>query len=370
MRSDNFPTFKTIRRQSRPDESVTLIKASDVKPEPTSWLWPGWIAGGKLQILAGAPGTGKTTLAMTIAAIVSNGGDWPDGGKSISGNVVIWSGEDDHADTLTPRLILAGADMSRVYFVSDILDGVDKRAFDPSKDMPILLEKMAEIGDVRLLIVDPIVSAVSGDSHKNAEVRRSLQPLVTLAAELKCALLGITHFSKGTSGQDPVERLTGSLAFGALPRVVMTVTNCKNPEIGSANTRLLCRVKSNIGPDGNGHLYGLHECGLLETQGVVASTVVWGEHLIGSVHELLKMAASEKTDDDDSADGRRNPSEFLSNLLMQGPLKASEITRLSAEEGFSYQAISRASTKLGVLKKKGGMHEGWIWSLPSKTSTN
>ncbi len=200
---------------------VQIVCAADITPEPINWLWNGWLATGKVHILGGAPGTGKTTISMAFAATVTTGGCWPDSTQSPIGNVVIWSGEDDPADTLVPRLTLSGADLSKVYFIAAVKEGNEKRSFDPAHDMEALRRKLAEIGEVSLLIVDPIVSAIAGDSHKNAEVRRGLQPLADLAASMRCALLGITHFSKGTGGRDPVERLTGSLAFGAVARVVL-----------------------------------------------------------------------------------------------------------------------------------------------------
>jgi putative DNA primase/helicase len=84
---------------------VSLVRASDVSPEPINWLWNGWLAAGKMHVFGGAPGTGKTTISMGLAATVTNGGRWPDGTRSVIGNVVIWSGEDDPADTLIPRLV-------------------------------------------------------------------------------------------------------------------------------------------------------------------------------------------------------------------------------------------------------------------------
>lgn len=83
---------------------VNLVRGSDIKPEPISWLWNGWLAAGKMHILGGAPGTGKTTIALSLAATVTTGGRWPDGSQSSIGNVVIWSGEDDPKDRRTTAL--------------------------------------------------------------------------------------------------------------------------------------------------------------------------------------------------------------------------------------------------------------------------
>ncbi|HQT27149.1 MAG TPA: AAA family ATPase, partial [Burkholderiales bacterium] len=141
--------------------------ASEIEPEAIKWIWHGWLASGKFHILGGAPGTGKTTLAIKMAAIVSNGSKWPDGTFSKTGKVLIWSGEDDPADTLVPRLIASGANRSQVFFVCDSFDERGHRAFDPASDMALLAAKLNEIGGVSLIIVDPIVSAVAADSHKN-----------------------------------------------------------------------------------------------------------------------------------------------------------------------------------------------------------
>jgi len=205
----------------KPPSSVRLRRASEIKVTPISWVWPGWLAQGKMHILGGQPGSGKTTLAMKIAATVTTGGQWPDGTTATKGNVIIWSGEDDPADTLIPRLAISGADLARVFFVEDVLEGRERRPFDPAKDIASLRRAIEAAGGAVLLVVDPIVSAVAGDSHKNSETRRSLQPLVDLAGSVGAALVGITHFTKGTAGREPIERITGSLAFGALARVVM-----------------------------------------------------------------------------------------------------------------------------------------------------
>lgn len=343
---------------------VELLRGSDVKPEAVTWLWPGWMAAGKMHVLGGAPGTGKTTISMALAATVTTGGRWPDGSRSPVGNVVIWSGEDDPADTLVPRLTLSGADLSRVYFIADVLDGDGRRSFDPARDMEPLRRKLAEIGDVRLLIVDPIVSAVMGDSHKNAEVRRSLQPLVDLAAFMRCALLGITHFSKGTGGRDPVERLTGSLAFGALARVVMVAAKHQDEGEDGRTVRLFIRAKSNIGRDDGGFEYDLHQGELKTHPGIFASSVLWGDAVEGAARELL--ATADATGDDGEGGTLSDARRFLSDLLADAPMRAGDVFKDADGAGFSKRSIQRAADKIGVLRHKDGMRGGWLWKLAPK----
>lgn len=343
---------------------VELLRGSDVKPEAVTWLWPGWLAAGKFEVLGGAPGTGKTTISMALAATVTTGGRWPDGSRSPVGNVVIWSGEDDPADTLVPRLALSGADLSRVYFIADVFDGDGRRSFDPARDMEPLRRKLAEIGDVRLLIVDPIVSAVMGDSHKNAEVRRSLQPLVDLAAFMRCALLGITHFSKGTGGRDPVERLTGSLAFGALARVVMVAAKHQEEGEDGRTVRLFIRAKSNIGPDDGGFEYDLHQAELKSHPGIFASSVLWGDAVEGAARELL--ATADATGDDGEGGTLSDARRFLSDLLADAPMRAGDVFKDADGAGLTKRSIQRAADKIGVLRHKDGMRGGWLWKLPPK----
>ena len=199
------------RHRPPPADGVILARGDTLSPEPVRWLWPGWLALGKLAILAGAPGTGKTTCALAMAATVTVGGLWPDGTRCPAGDVLIWSGEDDAADTLLPRLVAAGADRTRVFFVGDTVEDGQRRPFDPATDTAALLAAARTLPALRFILVDPVVSAVAGDSHKNTEVRRGLQPLVDFAAAAGAALLGITHFSKGGQGMDPAQRVTGSM---------------------------------------------------------------------------------------------------------------------------------------------------------------
>ena len=348
--------------------SVELVKASDVQPEPVTWLWKDYVPAGKLTLLAGAPGTGKTTIAMALAATISNGGAWPDGTRSLLGTVVVWSGEDAIADTLVPRLLSAGADRDRVHFVHGVVERAQRRPFDPAKDLDPLKHALSGLHNVRLLIVDPIVSAIAGDSHKNAETRRGLQPLSELGKELGCAILGITHFSKGTAGRDPVERLTGSVAFGAVARVVLIAAKENGVEQQQGETkRILVRAKSNIGPDGGGFNYTLEYAPLTGDPGIVASRVSWNSPISGTARELL--AKAETIVDRGNATELDAATRFLTELLGAGPVDSRQIRSDSKDAGHSWATVRRAQTLLGVKPRKSGMKGAWVWELPGRCSS-
>lgn len=126
--------------QKHDEKRIKIIMGSDIRPEAIAWLWPDWLAHGKLHILAGRPGTLKTTTTISFAAIVTIGGQWPDGSPAAAGNVIIWSGEDAIKDTLLPRLIAAGGDPARVAFIGGVSEDGKKRSFDPAIDMDALAD--------------------------------------------------------------------------------------------------------------------------------------------------------------------------------------------------------------------------------------
>lgn len=336
--------------------SVALQCAGDITPEPIGWLWDGFLAKGKLHIFAGTAGTGKTTIALALAASVTTAGRFPDGTKSPLGSVLIWSGEDDPADTLVPRLMASGADLNRVYFVGDTTTpNLDQRAFDPACDMQALMDKALTIPDLALVILDPIVNAVAGDSHKNGEVRRSLQPVVTFAEKLDCAALGITHFSKGGQGKDPLERVTGSLAFGALARIVLATAKITE---GDTTKRIFCRAKSNIGPDDGGFEYALEQIEVM--RGIFTSYAVWGNSVEGSARQLL-AEPEERNDDDLSA--LDEAMDFLRDALDSNEVAQKEIEKEAKAAGHTLATIRRAKAKLGIKSSKSTLDGRWYWSI-------
>ncbi|MFZ2737040.1 MAG: AAA family ATPase [Burkholderiaceae bacterium] len=338
---------------------VILINGANLTPLPVRWLWSGWLAKGKLHILAGAPGQGKTTIALNMAATVTIGGRWPDGSRCEPGNVLIWSGEDDPADTLLPRLMAAGADVSKCYFVSGTHINGESQPFDPARDMTALERQASLIGGFRLLMVDPVVSVVMGDSHKNAEVRRSLQPLVDLGSRLDAAVLGITHFSKGGAGSDPAQRVIGSVAFTAVARIVMVAAKTQSKD--GEDCRILARGKSNNGPDDGGFEYHIEQTEPLP--GIQASYIAWGDAVTGTARELL--AETEESENDISSDELVEM--MQTELTADCWTPAKDVFKSLADAGFSKDQVKRAAKRVGVIRQKSGMTGGWYWRLPGST---
>ena len=180
-------------------------RLSDVAPEPIRWLWPQRFALGKLSLIAGQPGLGKSQLTLTMVAAVTTGGRWPDGTFAPLGSAILVSCEDDAADTIRPRLEVAGADARRVDLFDWALTPGEpaesvRRHFDVARDVPALADLIRRRGDVRLIVIDPVTAYMgTADSHKTADVRGALAPLQTLAAESGAAVVLVSHPNKSTS---------------------------------------------------------------------------------------------------------------------------------------------------------------------------
>jgi hypothetical protein len=253
--------------------------------EKIEWLWPGWFARGKFHLLAGGKGVGKSTLAFDLfARMTTPGATWPDNTPiKAPADVMIWSGEDGVSDTILPRFVAAGGNPDHIYFpVSTCVDG-QSRSFDPSIDMEALVAAAEHYSNLGAVLIDPVVMVLPSrsDSHKNTETRRGLQPLVEFAEQRGVAILGVTHFTKNTQDRDPVERVTGSLAFGALPRIIWGASKDDDE-----HQRRLVRISSNIGPTGGGFEYTLFEAPIPDHD-FSAQRVSWGKRLTGSARELL-----------------------------------------------------------------------------------
>lgn len=348
---------------------VILERGDTVQSKGFDWQWDGWLARGKLHLIAGAIETGKSTIALTFAATVTRGGPWPDGTMCTPGAVVVWSGEDGTADTVKPRFEAAGGDPTRLHIVRSIRNAQGDRPFDPATDIPALVEAVRKVPDVHLIEIDPVVSMMARHSNENIEVRRALQPLVQLAEDLGIAVLGISHFSKGTAGRDPIERVTGSLAFAALPRVVMMTAKVQDdPEL-----RRFVRAKSNIGPSGGGWEYKIDIIGMPGSSGITIPTpkVQWCNALEGTARELLAVADAFGDHKKKSDSKEEEAIEYLKELLEdeEGPKPQKEIEVKAKHDGYAWVTIRKAKKALGIVSVKEGGHfgggkQGWVWCLP------
>jgi putative DNA primase/helicase len=352
-------------RQAGPTDGkvVHLQPGTSIEPQAVRWLWPQWLARGKLHILAGAPGTGKTTIALSLAALVSAGGRWPDseaeGPPAEPADVLIWSGEDGIGDTLLPRLLAAGGAASRVHFVAGASRGGERLPFDPAADMPEFVEAALGLPRLGLMILDPVVAAVGGSSRDNAGARRGLQGIAEIAARLDCAVLGITHFSKNSRGQEPLDRVTGSVAFGAVARSVLATARPADPEMPLR----LVRAKANLGGDNGGIEYRLR-LARVPGRDFDAQLIEWGRPVEGSARDLLAIERL-----DDQVGTLVGAERFLRELLAEGAVLVWRIRTAANAHGYSWRTLQRAKQRLDIRAVKTGLGGGrWAWQLPAKVA--
>lgn len=337
--------------------SLQIVNMATIQAQAINWLWSGWLPLGKLTILAGAGGCGKTNLLLALIATITTSGIFPDGSKCTdTGKVLIYSTEDDPNDTLLPRLIANGADLSKIDFIAGrINDKGEREPFDPTKDLPLLNAYAKQNPDIKLLMIDPIISAVGGDSNKATDVRRSLQVVVDFAQEFNCAVVGITHFAKGTSGSSPAERIIGSQAFTALARMVWSAAKREDE-----NDCILVRAKSNISTLDGGIKYQIEPETVLEN--IETTKTAWLGTIEGSARELLSEAESTENSNGTTVDMAK---EFLIDLLSSVEnMPSKEVQSQAKDAGFSPASIRRAQEKLNIKPFKPQGEKIWFWSLP------
>ncbi|MCB1783385.1 MAG: AAA family ATPase [Alphaproteobacteria bacterium] len=351
---------KIIDNAHLPKSNVSYRRLSEVKAEPIKWLWDKRIARGKLTILAGDPGLGKSQLTAFMAGIVTKGLCWPvENTKSPKGNVVFLSAEDDAADTIRPRLEAVGANLDKV-FVLDAVKTCDDdgkeydRGFDLKCDIQNLDAFLKEIGGAILVIVDPISAYLGGtDSHKNAEIRALLSPLSDLAGKYGAAILGITHLNKGQSRQ-ALQRVTGSGAFVAASRATYIIAKDQQ----APDRRLLLPIKNNIGNDKVGFAFSIESISL--PSGINTSKVVFeSEFVTESADHILNY-----DDNTEERSALEEAKEFLHEECIIGRT-AKQVKARAEEAGISVATLRRAKDALGIKPKKDGQNGPWVWRIPN-----
>ena len=298
---------------------------SEVMGCETEWLWYPYIAYGKVTIIMGDPGEGKTTLALNIAAAVSSGkAFWKEEGIPVS-DVVFQTAEDGLSDTVKPRLLAAGADCNRVFFYDDsedIITFTDER-----------IPEILSFTGCRLMIFDPLQAFLGQgvDMHRANEIRPVMSRLASLAAEFNCAIVLIGHMNKNMTAK-AAYRAVGSIDLTAAARSVLIVARDKSaPEV-----RVISQIKSSLAPEGKNVAFRLSEDNGLSYIGEYES----------DIDELLLGIGSAPTK-------RDLAKEFLMSELGNGqPKLAKLITDKAAALDISSSSLSRAKSQLGVKSFK------------------
>ena len=338
---DNLPEEIYPERSPAP----VLTPLSNVQPQKVRWTWPNRIPEGKLSILAGNPGLGKSFLTLDTAARVSKGDPWPDSDvPNPIGSVVLLSAEDGLADTIRPRLDAAGADVSKIVALEGIVvrKGSYAREFDLTKDLAALEQAIRRMPDTRLVIIDPITAYMgSTDSHKNAEVRRVLAPLARIAERHHVAVIAVSHLNKNDA-QQAIHRTMGSLAFVAAARAVWLVIRHKDQK----DKRRLVPCKANLSINPTGLAFEI-------VDGVVEFDA-----------EPFEVDSPDDFTSDKSAMDRAV--DMLQDLLKDGRVAATKVFGLAKKRQISVSTLKRAKTRLGITAmKKGSTKFGaWYWQLP------
>lgn len=363
--NDNRELRRIWDKAAAEDLELDLVRVSDIAARKVRWLWPGCIARGKVTLLVGNPGLGKSQASLDIAAIVTSGGQWPvEGTRADVGSVIILSAEDDPEDTIRPRLEAAGADLDRCHILRAVREGKGTaervRGFSLAKDLNRLQKALAQIEDVALVIIDPI-SAYLGtiDAHNNADVRGVLAPLGELATTCNVAILGISHLRKSGDGQ-AILQIMGSVGFVAAARAAYVVARDSTDD----SRRLFLALKNNLADDGKGFAYRIEPVSL--AGGIETSRIVWEADAVTiTADEALTPRNSGA-----SPPSRRDMAALWLRAMLSGePVPVPEIKAKAKAASFSWATVRRAADQIGIDSEKTGFDGGWVWSLPGKGAT-
>ena len=312
--------------------NLKLINMRDVEVEPIYWLWYPFIPYGKVTIIQGDPGEGKTTLVLQIIAQLTKGESIIDEDESLPINVIYQTAEDGLADTIKPRLLAANADCSKVLVIDD-------------SDTPLTmrdsrLEQAIIETNAKLVVLDPIQGFLGADvdMHRANEIRPIMKHISELAEKYKCAIILIGHMNKCSAGKSAYRGL-GSIDFQAAARSVLIVGRIKDePEI-----RVVCQTKSSLAPEAKAVAFRLSEENGFEWVGEY--DVSADDLLSGTAKGTKKQAAMD----------------FLENLLASGQMSQAKIMELAERKSIAEKTLRNAKEALGIKSKR--KNNQWYWSL-------
>lgn len=329
---------------------------SDVETKPILWLWKNRIPLGAVTLIYGPSGTGKSHVAAFLAGVVSKGGAWPVAeGLCKQGSVIYIDRENPADKVLAPRLEATGAVLTRcarLTMVRETKNGhVQFEDLDLLQDIGVLDDLMHRVKNVALVIIDPITDYLGKtDANNNAEVRRVIGHLNTLAEKHECAIVGINHTNKNTH-LEARNRAMGSVGFISASRATFVVSEDKE----DPRRYLFTPDKANLGAKQKGCAFVIETVGI---SGNLTSTCCsWEE----TTHDIT---ADEALSPRETEKGRppskiNDAIELINKLLENGPIEATKIKLCAEEQGISWRTMARAKKQLGIVSKE--VNGGWVW---------
>jgi len=347
-----------------PEAGPILTCLADVEPRPVSWLWPGRIPAGRITLLVGRPGEGKSFLTTDAAARVTTGTPWPDGSECPRGSVILISAEDDPADTIRPRLDAHYADVKRVHLLTAVRRIGENGQHDRMitlVDVDAIETALTRIADCKLIVVDPIGSFLGGntDAHRDNEVRSVLAPIARLAEKYGPAVVVVAHRRKG-AGSVADDLALGSRAFTGIARAVWHLTR----DTESKARRLLLPGKNNLAHEGNGLAFSIVG---------EPARICWERDPVAmSADDALAVETqSQERKTGPDAEAFKAAVKWLQSALANGPRLAKELKdEWRNGHGGSTRTMDRAKQSLRVDTYRREVPGPWWWRLPGKDAND
>jgi len=346
-----------------PEPGPVLTCLADVEPRPVPWLWPGRIPLGRITLLVGRPGEGKSFLTIDAVSRVSTGTPWPDGSACPKGSIILISAEDDPADTIRPRLDAHYADVSRVHLLAAVRRADGKGTYErliTLADVDAIETALARTPDCKLIVINPIGSFLGGqtDSHRDSEVRAVLAPIAALAEKYGPAVLVVAHRRK-SAGSIADDLALGSRAFTGIARAVWHLT--RDPE--NKSRRLMLPGKNNLAREGDGLVFT-----------IVGDPphIVWERDPVSMSADdaLAAETASRNTKPGPDADALDAATDWLRSTLASGPRLARELANEWCNgQGGGKRTLHRAKQSLQVEAFRLEVPGPWWWRLPPNIAT-
>jgi hypothetical protein len=338
-----------------------ITPLSEVERERVRWLWPGRIPLGKLTVIEGDPGLGKSLLTLQIAARVTTGGPMPDGTQgdlSDPSGVVLLSAEDGLGDTIRPRLEAAGADLGLVVALEGVRegDGLEAARFPDLSDLDEIREAIQMRG-AKLVAIDPLMAYLPANvnAYRDQDVRRELAPLSKLAEVTGAAVVVVRHLNKN-AGVPAIYRGGGAIGIGGAARSVLLIA--KDPDDPAGQRRVLATQKQNLAGPSPSLAFRV----VPDDSGV--PMIDWeGE----SPHTAASLLAAGKSRPEGSK--LDDALDFLTTVLSNHkPVTATQIEALADANGIRLGTLRRAKQELGVVSRREGFGRGStvFWELPDE----